>query len=82
MKDNKEIFENFELKTNNLLESLKEFGPTIHSLKELCEAEITDEQKLIVDQFTDEAKGATDIDSLIKLKEKYLQKLSNDNKIL
>lgn len=80
MKDNKQAIEDFEAKANHLLDSLKAFAPSIDAMKELSEVELTDEAKAVVDQFTIDAKGAKDVDSLIKLKEDYLQKLDDARK--
>ena len=77
MKDNKETLDKFKESAENLLDSLKAFAPSIEAVKELSEVEFTDSQKAVLDQFNIDAKGQTDIGSLIKLKEEYLQKLKD-----
>ena len=76
MENNDKELKDFEITANKMLDSLKEFLPNMEALKTLSKTKISENQKEVVDEFSEKAKGL-DITALIKLKEEYLKRIDN-----
>tara|TARA_R110002074_G_scaffold250980_1_gene422627 strand:+ start:184 stop:420 length:237 start_codon:yes stop_codon:yes gene_type:complete len=76
MENNDKDLKDFEITANKMLDSLKEFLPNMEALKTLSKTKISENQKEVVDEFSEKAKGL-DITALIKLKEEYLKRIDN-----
>lgn len=79
MENNKEKLDNFKKNTDNLLDSLNAFAPSIDGMKNLAEAELTDEVKALTDQFAIDGEGKS-YEELMELKKEFLIKLENVTK--
>jgi hypothetical protein len=71
-----EILKDFEKTTTEMLDGLKTFLPNIQKLKTLMDSKLDENQKEIIDEFSQKAKGL-DISQLTELKEEYLKKINN-----
>jgi hypothetical protein len=71
-----EILKDFEKTTSEMLDSLQTFLPGINKLKNLMDSKLTENQKEIIDEFSQKSKGL-DISQLTELKEEYLKKINN-----
>ena len=71
-----EILKDFEKTTSEMLDSLQTFLPGINKLKNLMDSKLDENQKEIIDEFSQKSKGL-DISQLTELKEEYLKKINN-----
>lgn len=76
MMKEEEILKDFEKTTSEMLEGLQTFLPGINKLKTLMESKLDKNQKAMIDEFSEKAKGL-EISELFELKKVYENKLKD-----